>query len=244
MRKFGLIGFPLTHSFSKKYFAEKFIREKIEDAIYDLYPIPVIEEFPSLVKRIGPELRGLNVTIPYKKEVIPYLDALSPATRAIGAVNTIVFQDGKTMGHNTDAIGFEESLRLWYDARTSRALVLGNGGSALAVKYILHKLGIPFQTVSRQKREGTITYDELDASLLSDYTLIVNTTPLGMFPNVETCPPIDYSGLGKGHYLYDLVYNPEKTTFLANGEARGCRIINGLDMLHRQAEAAWNIWNS
>lgn len=243
MRKFGLIGYPLTHSFSKKYFAEKFIREKIDDAIYDLYPMPAIEEFPSLVARIGPELRGLNVTIPYKRAVIPFLDSLSAAAREIGAVNTVVFQDGKTMGHNTDAIGFEESLRSWYDARTAQALVLGDGGSAQAVKYVLSKLGIPFQTVSRQKKEGAITYDELDAGMLKACTLIVNTTPLGMYPNVETCPPMDYSVLGKGHFLYDLVYNPEKTTFLAKGEARGCRIINGLDMLHRQAEAAWLIWN-
>ncbi|HNR08650.1 MAG TPA: shikimate dehydrogenase [Saprospiraceae bacterium] len=244
MRKFGLIGYPLTHSFSKKYFADKFIREKIEDAVYELYPIPQIEEFPALVAGIGPGLMGLNVTIPYKRSVIPFLDALSPAARAIGAVNTIHFVNGLTTGHNTDATGFEESLRSWYDAGTGRALVLGDGGSAQAVKYVLQKLGIPFHTVSRQKKEGTLSYEELDHTRVGNCTLIVNTTPLGMYPDVKSCPPIDYSALGKGHFLYDLVYNPEKTAFLAKGEARGCRTMNGLDMLHRQAEAAWHIWNS
>ncbi|MEP7320789.1 MAG: shikimate dehydrogenase [Saprospiraceae bacterium] len=243
MRKFGLIGFPLTHSFSGKFFNQKFEREQISDAEYRLYPIDTILQFPDLIKGLGEDLVGLNVTIPYKQSVIQYLDDLSEEAQQIQAVNTILFKDGKLKGFNTDIPGFEQSLLHFIDEQVINALVLGNGGASKAVQFVLDKLRINFKTVSRSSSSGTITYDQLDESILQTSRLIINTTPLGMAPRITEYPEFDYTVLSDQHYLYDLIYNPSKTIFLSKGEAQGSKIQNGLDMLYRQAEASWKIWN-
>jgi shikimate dehydrogenase len=242
MKKYGLIGYPLSHSFSKKYFTEKFLRESIAEVSYELYPIAEISELPSLLAEY-PAIVGLNVTIPYKEKVIPYLSDLSPVVEAIGACNCIKISEGKLVGYNTDVIGFEKSLKKKLKPHHTKALILGTGGSSKAVQYVLNKLAISFIKISRSKTAETITYEEIDETLLSSHTLIVNTSPLGMFPNVEDCPAIPYQFLNASHYLFDLVYNPTKTKFLASGEKMGAVIENGSDMLVDQAEASWEIWN-
>jgi shikimate dehydrogenase len=244
MRKFGLIGFPLSHSFSKKYFSEKFDREAISDASYELYPIESIEIWPSLVQSIGSELKGMNVTIPYKSSIIPYLDSVSEEVFDIGAVNTILFNEGKTKGFNTDIIGFRNSLQEFIPSNIRDALILGNGGSAKAVLYVLQQMRFHSHVVSRKVSPGCWEYKELSASTIAEFPLIINTTPLGMSPEIDHCPPIPYEGIGPGHYLFDLIYNPAKTLFLQKGESQGARIRNGLPMLIGQAEAAWKIWNN
>ena len=245
-RLFGLIGRVLSHSFSKNYFSEKFVKEDIPNCRYELFPIPDIEAFPNLLKQF-PNLVGLNVTIPYKQSVIKYLDELKGGAAEIEAVNTIKIEDGKLIGFNTDIIGFEVSLRrllpndsnLWPQS----ALVLGTGGAAKAINYVLDKLGIEFQTVSRTPEKGDLTYSALGHEQLEATHLIINTTPLGMAPKVDACPDIPYEKIGSTHFLFDLVYNPEKTLFLEQGEFQKASIKNGLEMLHLQAEAAWDIWN-
>lgn len=242
MKKYGLIGYPLSHSFSKKYFTEKFLSESITDVSYELYPIAEISELPILLAEY-PALVGLNVTIPYKEKVIPYLSDLSAVVEAIGACNCIKILEGKLIGYNTDVIGFEKSLKKKLKPHHTKALILGTGGSSKAVQYVLNKLGISFIKISRSKTAETITYEEIDEALLSSHSLIVNTSPLGMFPNIEDCPAIPYQFLNASHYLFDLVYNPTKTKFLASGEKMGAVIENGSDMLVDQAEASWEIWN-
>lgn len=244
MRKFGLIGYPLSHSFSKNYFSEKFIKEQIEDCSYEAYPLESIDGLPALLLNLGPELVGLNVTIPYKQAVIPYLDTIDKAALEIGAINTIHFSTLGTKGYNTDAIGFESSLSQHLDQPVNRALILGTGGASKAVQYVLNKMGIEYRLVSRQKGPETLTYEEVNDELLQSSSLIINTTPVGMYPKLHACPPINYEALGPDHLLYDLIYNPAQTLFLSQGEARSCRTINGLDMLYQQAEASWTIWNS
>jgi len=243
MKKFGLIGYPLSHSFSKKYFSEKFDREGIKDCEYDLYPIQHINEFPSLLKEIGNELVGLNCTIPYKQAVISYLDILSEEANAIQAVNTILFREGKKYGYNTDIPGFESSLKDFVPSDVNKALVLGTGGASKAVLFVLKKLGIQSIIVSRTATDRTISYSDLSDDIISNNPLIINTTPLGMYPHTETYPEMNYKMINSSHYLYDLVYNPGKTLFLQYGEAQGAHIMNGLPMLIGQAEAAWKIWN-
>lgn len=246
MKKLGLIGYPLSHSFSKGYFAEKFKKENIPNHRYDNYAIPTIADFPNLLAS-QTTLVGLNVTIPYKEQVIPYLDSLDSKAAAIGAVNTIRIADGKTKGFNTDIDGFEYSLRtLLGEAITSplRALVLGTGGAAKAVHYVLQQLGIVFQTVSRHADKGDLTYEQLNAASMTAHRLIVNTTPLGMSPHVERAPDLPYEQLGTQHFLYDLIYNPAETRFLERGRLAGAKTTNGLEMLHIQAERAWEIWNT
>jgi len=242
MKKYGLIGYPLSHSFSKKYFTEKFLRESIVEVSYELYPIAEISELPILLAEY-PALVGLNVTIPYKEKVIPYLNNLSAVVEAIGACNCIKISEGKLIGYNTDVIGFEKSLKKKLKPHHTKALILGTGGSSKAVQYVLNKLGISFIKISRSKTAETILYEEIDEMLLSSHPLIVNTSPLGMFPNIEDCPAIPYQFLNASHYLFDLVYNPTKTKFLASGEKMGAVIENGSDMLVDQAEASWEIWN-
>lgn len=244
-RLFGLIGYPLSHSFSKKYFSAKFEREGIQNACYELFPIAKIELFPDLIQSY-PNLRGLNVTIPYKEAVMPYLDELEESAQAIGAVNTINIADGKTKGFNTDVFGFEQSLREFFQksgAQPEKALVLGTGGAAKAVRFVLEKMDIAHRTVSRRKGKGDLTYGELNEAIMQEHRLIVNTTPLGMAPNIGSFPNIPYHCIEKKHMLYDLVYNPELTAFLQKGKARGAAIENGLAMLYGQAERAWAIWN-
>lgn len=241
-RLFGLIGYPLSHSFSKGYFAEKFRKENIQDAHYDVFPIPDISLFPDLVQRAH-NLRGLNVTIPYKEQVIPYLDALDPEAEAIGAVNTIKFAAGKCTGYNSDVWGFEKSLLPLLQPYHLHALILGTGGASKAVAFVLNKLGITFRNVSRHATADILSYDQLTPELIADHKLIVNCSPLGMYPKVEECPDLPYQALGDHHLLYDLIYNPEETRFLQQGKERGAATKNGLEMLVLQAERSWQIWN-
>jgi shikimate dehydrogenase len=244
MRKFGLIGYPLGHSFSGKYFREKFLRASISDCIYSNYEIDSIKAFPEILK--DPDLEGLNVTIPYKESVIPFLHIKDPVVEAIAACNCILISDGKLKGFNTDVVGFEKSLVEKLTVRDTRALILGTGGSSKAIAWVLKKRGIGFLFVSR-KKTGTpnqVSYEDLNREIIGTRTLIINSTPLGMFPNTGAFPPIPYDLIGPQHYLFDLVYNPAKTLFLEKGEAAGARIKNGADMLVIQAETSWDIWNS
>lgn len=239
-RIFGLLGYPLSHSFSPSYFEQKFSNEGIYDAEYILLPFKNLSEVRQRIENAG--VQGFNVTIPYKTAIISYLDAISPECAEIGAVNTVKVKDNRWTGYNTDVIGFEQSLLEFLPNLTGgRALILGDGGAARAVKFVFRKLGIPYDTISRKK--GFTSYDELNKSMIDYHPLIVNTTPLGMYPDVDSCPPIPYEYLDERHFLYDLIYNPEKTLFLAKGETRGAKIKNGLQMLQIQAESAWQIWN-
>jgi len=242
LKQYALIGNPLTHSFSKKYFTNKFEVEQISNCQYELHQLDSIEEFPALLKA-QPNLHGLNVTIPYKESVIPYLDELSDEAKEIGAVNTISIKDGILKGHNTDVLGFRDSLLTWLKDKPKGALILGTGGASKGIAFVLRKAGIPYLKVSRSLAKGNITYGDLDRSILSEYSLIINTTPLGTFPNIETAPDIPYNLLTKHNCLYDLVYNPEKTVFLNSGITKDCQVKNGLEMLVAQAEYAWEIWN-
>lgn len=244
MKQLGLIGYPLTHSFSKKYFGEKFERENIEGWQYELYPLAQITDFNALL-RGGQNWVGINVTIPYKEAVLPYLDELDAEAAAIGAVNCIkIGADGRLRGYNTDVYGFEVSLRQFLNgAQLPRALVLGTGGAAKGVWFVLQKLGIEPLYVSRNPPKGGICYADLTPEKIANYPLIVNTTPLGMSPNIESVVPIPFEGLTSQHYLYDLVYNPAITTFLKLGQEQGAHIKNGMDMLYLQAEKGWEIWN-
>lgn len=239
MRKFGLIGFPLTHSFSRKYFTDLFAAENI-DAEYQNYPLEKIEDIVPLFK--DPQLEGINVTIPYKEAVLPYLDEQSDAVKQIGACNCVHIEHGKAIGYNTDVIGFEQTLERKLKPSHAKALVLGTGGAAKAVCYVLSKRGIEYLQVSRQSGEGKIAYDSLSSAIMQTHTLIINTTPLGMYPNVDDCPAIPYDAIGPEHYLYDLIYNPAKTLFLQKGEERGADIENGQDMLIIQANGSRKIW--
>jgi shikimate dehydrogenase len=248
MKLFALIGYPLKHSFSKKYFTEKFERENIPNCQYELLELPNYTDFPALVAA-HPDLVGLNVTIPHKQNVIQFLDQLDPSSAArIGAVNTIkILPDGRKIGYNTDYYGFKISLESWLatlgqNPSDLRALVLGNGGAAKAVFAALSDLQIDYQVVSRQASAQSIGYEGLSEELLKTHRLIINTSPVGTFPNVEECPQIPYQSLTDKHLLYDLVYNPAETLFLKKGAAQGAATHNGLPMLHLQAEKAWEIW--
>lgn len=243
MRRYGLIGYPLSHSFSQKYFTEKFQREHIAGCQYENFPIADIGEFPALIQQ-HPDLCGLNVTIPYKEKVIPFLSAQSEVVQAIGACNCIRIENGLLTGHNTDVVGFEKSLLPKLQPHHKKALVLGTGGAAKAVHYVLKKLGIEFIEVSRTPSGSKkISYEQVTEAVIKEHQLIINTSPLGMYPKVDECPPLPYHALTSQHYLFDLVYNPAKTLFLQKGEERGAAIENGADMLIIQAEESWNIWN-
>jgi shikimate dehydrogenase len=244
IRLFGLIGYPLSHSFSKKYFTEKFAREGIANCAYELFPLTAISELEDLL-RANPQLRGLNVTIPYKQQVLPYLHNLDGIPEGMGACNCIRISEGRLYGFNTDTTGFEKSFSPFLQPWHQKALVLGNGGAALAVVHVLKKLDIHYKIVSRQLHEGSaLTYADLTPELIAEHTVIINTTPLGTYPNIHECPPIPYGHLTQNHFLYDLVYNPEKTLFLQKGMERGALTHNGYDMLVIQAEESWKIWSS
>ena len=248
MRKFGLIGYPLSHSFSKKYFTEKFEKENIWNTSYELYPIESITKLPDLLAN-EPELVGLNVTIPYKEQVLTYLDELDPKAESIGAVNTIRIQNGRLKGFNTDYYGFKDSLVKFVGANPmpARALILGTGGASKAVKATLEDLEIYYQFVSRKAAPGQLTYEEIKTSTHEDIrtsTLLINTTPLGMSPHTASLPDLPYEQLTLDHFLYDLVYNPLVTAFMQKGIDAQCWVKNGLEMLHGQAEKAWEVWNS
>lgn len=245
MRKLGLIGYPLGHSFSKKYYQDKFIKENIAGIDYDLYPLPQIADFSDIIQ--DPAFYGVNVTIPYKQSVIPFLDELSPEAESIGAVNCIRIEqkDAKPylIGFNTDVLGFMNSLQPLLKSHHQKALIFGNGGATKAVCYALDKLGISYQIVSRTKSADTINYDELTIDLIRENKLLINCSPVGTAPQVDACPNLPYEGITADHLLYDLIYNPAETLFLKKGKERGASIKNGLEMLVLQAEKNWEIWN-
>lgn len=245
MRIFGLIGYPLSHSFSPAYFAEKFNREGLSDCIYKPFPTQSIDELTSLLAN-HPDLEGLNVTIPYKKDVLRFLHYSAEAVRQTGACNCIKIKNGILTGYNTDVTGFEKSLQSNLTQAHTKALVLGTGGSAAAVEFVLKKLGIDFLFVSRNRQpdKSILAYEDVSSEILNEYKLIINTTPLGMYPDVNNCPDISYEFLTKEHYLYDLVYNPAETIFLKKGTEKGAITKNGSDMLIIQAEESWKIWNT
>ncbi len=245
MRVFGLIGYPLSHSFSKKFFADKFSSEGIIDCTYENFSIPTLADFEKLIENTS-NLNGLNVTIPYKQQVIPYLHEVNEVVKKTGACNCIKIVNGKLKGFNTDTIGFEQSLRKYLLPSHKRAMVLGTGGAAQAIRYVLETLQIAYISVTRSEslKDNHITYDQLTNDMISNSTLVINTTPLGMYPEIDVAPPINYKMITSAHYLFDLVYNPEKTLFLKNGEEMGAVVQNGYDMLIIQAEESWKIWNN
>jgi len=261
MKLYGLIGYPLTHSFSKKYFADKFSREEIKDHHYELFPLEHIADLPALLKD-HPQLCGLNVTVPHKKNVMHYLDWVSHDAREVGAVNCIhIHQESPVLaafsgevgieghnfrleGYNTDIYGFETSLKPLLNHHHKKALILGDGGAACAVKYVLGEYGIEYQIVTRRPSEKSILFSELTIEMVEQHKLIINTTPLGTYPNINECPPIPYEGITDDHLLYDLIYNPEQTAFLTKGLERGAAIKNGYQMLELQADRSWEIWDS
>ncbi len=242
-KQLGLIGKPLSHSFSKSYFTEKFHKLGLTNYHYDLYELETINEFVPLIRHT-PNLIGINVTIPYKKEVMPFLDEISPEAKAIGAVNVIKIVEDKLIGFNSDYFGFKTSLLQWIPSDwQGKALVLGTGGASLAVIAVLSDINIPYQVISRNHGHNLLTYNQLrDHDLLTTYRLVLNTTPLGMLPKIETAPDLDYQKIGSEHFLFDLVYNPASTTFMKYGQSRGAKVKNGLEMLELQAEKAWDIW--
>lgn len=244
MREFGLIGKSLSHSFSKTFFEEKFKRGNILDASYSLWEIPDIQQINTFIRQ-HPHLIGFNVTIPYKQQIISYLDGISEEADTVNAVNTVLVKHiGNqiyTIGHNTDIEGFRKSLE--GIILPKKAMILGTGGAAAAVKYVLHQSGCQITIVSRNPHIG-LPYSKLTPEIIAEHKLIVNCTPLGTYPNINEKPDIPYSGLSGEHFLYDLVYNPAKTAFLKEGIHRGTKVQNGLEMLHAQAEAAWTIWQN
>lgn len=245
MKTYGLIGYPLTHSFSQQYFTEKIEREGFADvAAFYTFPLASIEELSSLLTN-HPSLKGLAVTIPYKEKVLQFVTHLSEEVKQIGAANCIKIEGNELTAFNTDIVGFERSFVKHLKQQHKKALVLGTGGASKAVQYVLKKLGIEFLIVSRNKNiaEGSVQYGELTEATMKEYKIIINTTPLGMSPNENTCPEIPYHLLTADHYLYDLVYAPAKTLFLQKGEEQGATIENGFEMLIIQAEENWRIWN-
>ena len=238
MRTFGLIGKTLVHSFSEGYFNNKFHKEDINDANYKNFELNNISEFTDLISKM--KLSGLNVTTPYKESIIPFLDELTPQAKAIGAVNTIQFKDNKLIGHNTDTIGFSQSIYPLLDER-KKALILGNGGASKAIQYTLKTLNIEYKIVSRK---SSFDYSDINSKSIGYYDIIINTTPLGTYPEIADFPQIPYKALNENHLLFDLIYNPIESRFLRFGKTKNCSIKNGLEMLEIQAESSWNIWNS
>jgi len=257
MKTFGLIGKSLSHSFSQQYFTNKFKIDNVSDAEYKLFSLSKIDEVKELLKH--PNLQGFNVTIPYKTEIIPYIDKLDSVAQEVGAVNCVVKKNGKWVGYNTDVLGFEKTLEevekqqaenrnkpLFLKSNLSssrqKALILGSGGASKSVCYVLNQKKIPYQIVSRNKTQHTITYDEITQLIINHYTLIINTTPLGMFPNMDEKPPLLYSAINSNHILIDLIYNPEETLFLKEGKKQGATTINGVTMFQTQAEKSYLIF--
>lgn len=240
MKTYGLIGKNISYSFSRNYFTEKFSKLGIIDCQYLNFDLNTIENFRGILSE---DIKGLNVTIPYKEQIMPFLDAIDNEARIIGAVNTIKTSGGKLTGYNTDAIGFEKALKPYLKTFHKKALVLGTGGASKAVKYVLEKLGISVSLVSRHPKGNIIGYETIDQDSMCSHLLIVNCTPLGTFPGVEAHPEIPYQYITSRHILFDLIYNPAETAFLRKGKEQGAIIVNGLKMLEFQAEEAWRIWN-
>lgn len=243
MKLYGLIGHPLSHSFSKQYFTNKFEKEEITDCKYETFDLPDINLLPEILKN-NPNLKGFNVTIPYKETIIPLLSEIDEVAKEIGAVNTVKIEGNKLIGYNTDYFGFKQSLKPFLEISQERALILGTGGASKAVYYVLNSLNIKCLFVSRNpKNENEISYDDVNEYVIRNHQIIVNTTPIGTFPNVDEKPAINYNELTPKHLLYDLVYNPSETAFLKEGKQRGTMVLNGLQMLQLQADKAWEIWN-
>lgn len=241
---YGLIGYPLGHSFSKKYFTEKFQRENLPDFAYENFPISSIGQLPAMLND-NPDLKGFNITIPYKEKIIACLDSCSATVQTIGACNCVKIENGKLIGHNTDVPAFKQSIEKLLKPSHTKALVLGSGGAAKAVNHALHLLQIKTLTVSRNSRTaGSIDYKEVNESVLKEYPVIVNTTPVGTFPNSDECPAIPYQHLNSNHLLFDLVYNPSPSLFLQKGKEYGTAIKNGYEMLELQADKSWEIWTA
>jgi shikimate dehydrogenase len=242
MRLFGLIGYPLTHSFSKNYFTEKFKKEGIENCRYENFELANISSLSNVLDN-NPGLEGLNVTIPYKESVLPFLNEMDEVVKKIGACNCISLGNKKLIGYNTDVIGFEKSLLKKYDVEHKNALILGTGGAAKAVEFVLRKRKIHYKYVSRYPSVKNLSYEQLTPAIIKEYSLIINTSPLGMYPKITEAPPLPYQAITEKHFLFDLIYNPEKTLFLKKGEEQGAMVQNGYDMLIYQAEESWKIWN-
>lgn len=243
MRRYGLIGYPLSHSFSASYFTNKFTDSGIADCDYRNFPMDSIRGVESMLSE-NPDLRGFNVTIPYKEQILPYLDDMSPEARAIGAVNCVRIDEGRLTGYNTDAYGFRNSIIELIGQERPKALILGTGGASKAIKYALTQHGIEYQNVSRSRSESAVSYEDVDGKMLREYKLIINTTPLGMYPKVDTFPTLPYEAMSEGHFLFDLTYNPPVTRFMARGMEHGAKAKNGYDMLVLQAECSWSIWSA
>lgn len=244
MRQFGLIGYSLSHSFSKKYFDEKFVRDGITDALFENFSLDSIALLNEVMK--NKNLLGLAVTIPYKREIIPFLNEVTDEVKQMNACNCIKIREGRLVGYNTDVVGFELSFVKHLQPQHKNALILGTGGAASAVEFVLQKLGIPYQFVSRKKDDNgqLLTYDQLDQTILKKYQVIINCSPVGTYPKVDEAPAIPYDLITSQHYLFDLVYNPAETKFLRLGKEKGAAIQNGYEMLVLQAEANWRIWNA
>lgn len=244
LKRYGLIGYPLTHSYSKKYFTEKFSRENISNCSYDLFELKNINELSDLLLN-NHQIKGLNITIPYKESIIPFLNEITDDAKSIGAVNCIKINNNKLIGYNTDVFGFKQSIKPFLTSAHEKALILGTGGSSKAVAHVLNEIGIECFFVTRKKNNPKqFEYDELNEYIFKAFKLIINTTPVGMYPNSNDAPQINYKYINSEHLLYDLVYNPEETTFLKHGKKNGATTINGLSMLYLQAEKSWEIWNS
>lgn len=243
MKIFGLVGRNIDYSFSVTYFLEKFTNEKTEDVVYKNFDIPDITYFPQIIKK-NKGIKGLNVTIPYKEEVVPYLDKLSRKAEEIGAVNCIkITKKGNLKGYNTDVYGFKKSLLPLLKPHHKKALILGTGGASKAIAYVLEKLEIEYKYVSRNPQPDHFSYLDISKTIMEEYTLIINCTPLGTFPNTDQCPEIDYNYFSEKHIAFDLIYNPSETKFLRLAKEKGATIQNGYDMLVYQAEKSWEIWN-
>lgn len=245
--KFGLVGQSLSHSFSRDFFTKKFAAMQLADHSYELFELKTINEFTGLIQA-EKDLAGLNVTIPYKIAVIPFLTSLAPEAEAVGAVNTVKIthtgQNTILTGHNTDVYGFEMSIKPFLESHHQRALVLGNGGASKAVQYVLRKLGIDYNVVSRNPAKNQLNYNDINEYVLKHHLFVINTTPLGMSPNTGGCPALSFDMVGDSHFFVDLIYNPAETVFLQKAKQQGARILNGTSMLHLQAEKAWEIWNT
>lgn len=239
MKQLGLIGRNISYSFSENYFKTKFEELNLKDFDYQIFDLKTINEVEKLFE--NPSLLGFNVTIPYKQEILSFLDDLSDEAKEIGAVNTVKITNEKKIGYNTDAFGFEESLKPLLKNHHQKALILGNGGAAKAVKFVLNKLNIPYLIVTR-KEDEFLSFEQLDSSIIKNHQIIINCTPIGTFPNISDAPLLPYDALTANHLLYDLIYNPTETQFLQNAQKNGATIKNGLEMLHLQAEKAWEIW--
>ena len=244
MQEYGLIGKNISYSFSEGYFTNKFKELGISDSTYSTFDLSDISELQDLLKS-KPNLKGFNITIPYKEDVLDFLDEIDESAKDIKAVNTVKIENGRLIGFNTDTFGFKTSIKPFFEPQHRKALILGTGGAAKAIAFVLEQLGVDYLYVSRNpKTDKEVSYSDLTKEAITNFPFIINCSPVGTFPNINKCPDIHYEGITPSHLLYDLVYNPEETLFLKNGKENGASIVNGLSMLHHQAEEAWRIWNN